>query len=88
MKKKITKPSTKEDRLITAAALSDPNNQPLTDAEWNRVKPLIKRGRPLGSGTKAQITLRLDIDVIDALRASGAGWQTRVNEILRRSVLR
>jgi uncharacterized protein (DUF4415 family) len=29
------------------------------------------------------VTLRLDPDLLDRLRASGPGWQTRVNKALR-----
>ncbi len=85
MHKPLIKPSDKEDASITAAALSDPDSTPLTDSEWNDVKPRLKRGpgRPLGSGSKAQVTLRLDIEVIKALKATGAGWQTRANDVLR-----
>jgi uncharacterized protein (DUF4415 family) len=36
--------------------------------------------------TKEPIKLRLDADVLAALRASGDGWQTRVNEMLRASL--
>lgn len=43
----------------------------------------VRRGRPLGSGTKAQVTLRLDVDVVDKFRASGDGWQTRINDALK-----
>jgi uncharacterized protein (DUF4415 family) len=32
------------------------------------------------------VTLRLDKDVIAALRAGGEGWQTRINELLRAAV--
>ena len=42
-----------------------------------------KRGRPAGSGTKEQVTIRFDRDVLAALRATGPGWQTRVNEAMR-----
>jgi len=45
-----------------------------------------KRGRPVGSKqtvTKTPVKLRLDADVVAALRATGEGWQTRVNETLR-----
>lgn len=44
------------------------------------------RGRPVGSTseeTKAKVNLRLDPDVLDRLRATGKGWQTRVNTALR-----
>lgn len=45
-----------------------------------------KRGRPAGSGTKTQVAIRFDTDVVEALRASGAGWQTRVSEAVAKLV--
>ena len=81
-------PTPAEDAAITAAAMSDPDAVPFTDSEWEQVKPLVRRGRPLGSGSKMQVTLRLDIDVVDKLKATGAGWQTRANEALRNWVKR
>ena len=45
-----------------------------------------RRGRPAGSvkaDAKVAINLRVDSDVLAALRATGPGWQTRVNAILR-----
>ena len=42
-----------------------------------------KRGRPLGSGTKEQVAIRFDLEVLDAFRASGPGWQTRMNNALK-----
>ena len=42
-----------------------------------------KRGRPAGTGTKEQVAIRFDRDVVAALRATGPGWQTRVNEVIR-----
>ena len=44
-------------------------------------KPVIGRP-PLGEKPKKQITLRLDPDVIDAFKATGAGWQGRMNDAL------
>lgn len=47
-----------------------------------------KRGRPRGStkaDAKQQITLRLDKDVIERFRATGPGWQARINEALRKA---
>ncbi len=76
-------PTPEEDEAITAAANADPDAVPLTDAEWEQVRPLVRRGRPLGSGTKTQITLRLDSDLVEAFKASGSGWQTRINALLR-----
>lgn len=48
-----------------------------------------RRGRPAGSKqptTKEAIKIRLDADVLVALRASGDGWQTRINDTLRASL--
>lgn len=45
-----------------------------------------RRGRPVGSvkaKPKVPTTIRFDQDVLDALKASGRGWQTRVNEAVR-----
>lgn len=42
-----------------------------------------KRGRPVGSGVKEQIALRVDRDVLAQFRAKGPGWQTRMNKALR-----
>lgn len=76
-------PTPADDTAIAAAALADPDVAPFTDAEWEKVKPLVRRGRPLGSGTKTQVTLRLDVDVVQKFKASGDGWQTRINEALK-----
>ena len=76
-------PTPAEDAAITAAAMSDPDAVPFTDAEWKQVKPLVRRGRPLGSGSKIQVTLRLDVEVIQKFKASGDGWQTRINDALK-----
>lgn len=48
-----------------------------------------RRGRPAGTTqavTKEPVKLRLDADVLAALRASGDGWQTRINDMLRASL--
>jgi len=47
---------------------------------------LTRRGRPKLENPKRQVTIRLDSDLIDRLRQSGPGWQSRVNEILRKAV--
>lgn len=62
----------------------------LTDAFFERADEyhggtLIKRGRgrPKSEAAKVAVKLRLDPDLLAALRATGAGWQTRVNDALR-----
>lgn len=47
---------------------------------------VTRRGRPRLAIPKKQVTLRLDQAVVDKLRAGGDGWQSRVNEILRKAV--
>ncbi len=81
-------PTPEKAAAITAAAISDPDAIPFTDAEWEAAKPMMRRGRPLGGGSKVQVTMRLDIDVVEKLKATGAGWQTRANDALRSWVKR
>jgi uncharacterized protein (DUF4415 family) len=76
-------PPPADDAAIAAAALADPEAVPFTDAEWAKVKPLVRRDRPLGSGTETQVALRLDVEVLQRFKASGDGWQTRINEALK-----
>lgn len=73
-----------EDAAIKGAIATDPDTYELDTAEFKQ----LRRGRPLGSGSKVQVTIRLDTDVVEKLKAQGAGWQTRANAVLRRSVMR
>ena len=44
------------------------------------------RGRPTGTTAaehKIPTTIRFDRDVLEGLRATGRGWQTRANDALR-----
>ena len=45
-----------------------------------------RRGRPKAESRKISTTIRLDADVLEAFRASGQGWQSRINEALRQAV--
>lgn len=45
------------------------------------------RGRPKSESPKVLQSLRLDPVVLEAFKATGAGWQTRINEVLRRAVI-
>ena len=45
-----------------------------------------RRGRPKLASPKEQISVRLDFDVLAALRASGPGWQARMNQVLRKAL--
>ncbi len=41
------------------------------------------RGRPKAAVTKERITIRLSKEVVERFRASGEGWQTRVDAALK-----
>ena len=43
-------------------------------------------GRPRSENTKRQVTLRLDPDVVERFRATGKGWQSRINAELRKAL--
>jgi uncharacterized protein (DUF4415 family) len=46
---------------------------------------VIRRGRPPLDNPKQAVKLRLDADVLEAYRATGDGWQTRINADLRKA---
>jgi uncharacterized protein (DUF4415 family) len=43
------------------------------------------RGRPPSPNSKRLMTLRIDADVVEYFRATGPGWQTCINDTLRRA---
>ena len=51
-------------------------------------KAVAQRGRPSKNARKQTTTLRLDRDIIEHFRKGGPGWQTRINDTLRRVVKR
>ena len=76
-------------KLVTPSTLVNPDDAPeLTDEWFQRADlyeggKLLRRGRPKAEVTKTPIKLRLDPDIIEAFKASGRGWQTRMNDALR-----
>ena len=36
---------------------------------------------------KKPVTIRLDVDLLASLKGTGKGWQTRVNDLLRRELM-
>jgi uncharacterized protein (DUF4415 family) len=73
----------------TGNTWKDPDDAPELDDEFFQQadqylgERLVKRGRPAGSSTKTSTTVRFDTDIVDAFRAGGPGWQTRMNQALR-----
>ncbi|TAK47062.1 MAG: hypothetical protein EPO23_13010 [Xanthobacteraceae bacterium] len=47
-----------------------------------------KVGRPRSESPKVPVKLRLDGAVVEALRATGPGWQTRINDMLKSKIIR
>lgn len=71
---------------------ADPDDAPEVTAQWITEASvydgdkLVRRGRPVGSikaTPKVSTTIRFDSDVLAELKATGRGWQTRANDILR-----
>ncbi len=71
----------------------DPDNPPLTAEQLKSMRPLNEEekafwrkalGRPPLESPKQAVSLRLDQDVIAHYKKSGPGWQSRMNEALRK----
>jgi len=80
-KHKLIMPSDEEDAQIKAGIAADPDTHELSAEDFKQLRPM--RDRPLGSGTKVQLTVRFDADVIESFKSAGDGWQTRMNDALR-----
>lgn len=78
----------------------DDDNPEWTEEDFARARPIEEfpellaafpkmRGRPAGSvkpDAKQPVSLRLDPDVLAHFRATGRGWQSRINEALRKAM--
>ena len=60
----------------------------LDRAELRVDDKLIRRGRPPLDAPKQAVKLRLDPEVLAYFRSTGPGWQTRINDTLRRAARR
>ncbi len=65
----------------------DPNDEKATEEYLSQatVRRPGQRG-PQKTPTKERITLRLSREVVDHFRATGEGWQTRIDETLQRVI--
>ena len=92
-------PTPAEEAAINRGIAADPDNPELDDAAFAAMRPARtvvpaivaaharrKRG-PQKRPTKELISLRLDRELVEALRASGTGWQRRAGEMLRKALL-
>jgi uncharacterized protein (DUF4415 family) len=79
-----------ERRRISESAWVDPDDAPdLSTPEWRAKfdEVRLSRGRPPALYPKVSTTIRLDPAVVAAFKASGRGWQTRINAALREWLL-
>ena len=86
-----------EEVAICAGIVADPDTRELTDEDLARMRPADEvaphiveayrrsRGKQKAP-TKDRISICLDADLTAHFRASGKGWQTRLNDTLRRAV--
>lgn len=82
MKRRLVPPTADEDAAIASGIAADPDTYELDESEFRQLRPAPTRGRPPGSGTKVQLTIRLSKQSIDRFRATGEGWQTRIDAAL------
>ncbi len=98
MKRKLIYPTPEEEEAINRGIASDPDNPEWTDEDFARARPFsevfpeqyaewVRSRGPQEAPIKERISLRLDRDVLQALRAGGRGWQGRANAALRKAVL-
>jgi uncharacterized protein (DUF4415 family) len=86
-KASIQIPSLEEDREITNAANADHDATPLTEEQMCQLVPLKAiQGRPRLANRKQLVSIRYSPEVLDYFRSSGAGWQSRMDAVLRQYV--
>jgi uncharacterized protein (DUF4415 family) len=80
----IVMPSAEEDRAITAAALADPDAQPLTPDQLKAMVPArALRGRPPLASRKQLVSIRYSPEVLAYFKSTGEGWQSRMDGVLK-----
>ena len=86
---KIAVPTAAEDRKIRAAAKADPDAQPLSVKQLKTMVPLrVLRGRPRSESPKLLLSVRYSREVVEYFKSTGAGWQSRMDSVLRAYVTR
>lgn len=75
----------------TGSTWDDPDEVPELTDEWFRTADLyragklVRKGRPKSEAPKQAVNIRLDADLVAHYRATGPGWQSRINEALRKA---
>lgn len=82
----LIQPTAAEDAAIARGIEQDPDTMEITGDMLAEMQPLARRGRPPLEQPKMPMTMRVDADVLEAIKATGTGWQSRVNSVLREAV--
>jgi uncharacterized protein (DUF4415 family) len=61
----------------------DPNDEAAVSAYWAKATVKRGRGRPVAEVKRPTLNMRVDAEVLEAFKATGPGWQTRINEVLK-----
>jgi uncharacterized protein (DUF4415 family) len=65
----------------------DSNDDAAVDAYWAKATILRPNHRgPQKAPTKKQVSLRLSPEVLEHFKATGRGWQTRIDETLKKAI--
>jgi uncharacterized protein (DUF4415 family) len=82
-------------KSTTGSKWVDPDDAPHLDRDWferaeiregdRLIRPARAVGRPRKDAPKEAVSIRLDSDVLSHFRATGPGWQSRINDALRRA---
>jgi uncharacterized protein (DUF4415 family) len=64
----------------------DPNDEAAVAAHWAAADIRRGPGRPRKAVERPTLNMRIDADVLAAFKATGPGWQTRINALLREAV--
>ena len=74
-----------ENRQPSEPGYDEDDAPDLSTPEWQArfATVPVRRGRPPLDRPKVSTTIRLDADVLEKFRATGPGWQSRINEILK-----
>lgn len=87
-KRTIRMPNAAENAKIVAAAKADPDALPMSKAQLNAIVPLRSvRGRPKLENKKLLLSVRYSTEVVEFFRATGEGWQARMDGVLRQYVI-
>ncbi|MBF0165484.1 MAG: BrnA antitoxin family protein [Magnetococcales bacterium] len=75
-------PTPEEDARIASGIASDPDTYEPSDAEILAMRP-VRKGRPAKSDRKVLLSVRYSPEVVAFFRATGNGWQKRMDDVLR-----